>query len=139
MMTLIIVGVIRHLSSWIGWYTIANQTVTRQSAPNYVLPNGIKVRSYNHLDTGLLSSNNYAPRNTTCLLIWCIWCYGIVMVMGCITAILYGQLFETDSYWRHGITIKDGDLVLDIGANIGFYSLSLATQRKNLTILGTLS
>jgi 2-polyprenyl-3-methyl-5-hydroxy-6-metoxy-1,4-benzoquinol methylase len=58
---------------------------------------------------------------------------------GCITAILYGQLFETDSYWRHGITIKDGDLVLDIGANIGFYSLSLATQRKNLTILGTLS
>ena len=32
---------------------------------------------------------------------------------------LYREIFEGQSYLQHGITVQDGDVVVDVGANIG--------------------
>lgn len=32
---------------------------------------------------------------------------------------LYREIFEEQSYLQHGITVQDGDVVVDVGANIG--------------------
>ncbi len=39
------------------------------------------------------------------------------------TMFLYRQIFEEDEYARFGIRIGPGDLVVDVGANIGLFSL----------------
>jgi amino acid adenylation domain-containing protein/FkbM family methyltransferase len=36
---------------------------------------------------------------------------------------LYREVFELQAYIRHGITIDDGAFILDVGANIGLFSL----------------
>ncbi|HEX7182936.1 MAG TPA: amino acid adenylation domain-containing protein [Thermoanaerobaculia bacterium] len=36
---------------------------------------------------------------------------------------LYREIFENELYLRHGVTLRDGDCVFDVGANIGFFSL----------------
>lgn len=35
----------------------------------------------------------------------------------------YEDVFEKEIYLRHGVTIKDGDCIFDVGANIGFFTL----------------
>ncbi|MEL6444673.1 MAG: MupA/Atu3671 family FMN-dependent luciferase-like monooxygenase [Bacteroidota bacterium] len=40
-----------------------------------------------------------------------------------ITSGLYTEIFGDETYLRHGITIEDGDCVVDVGANIGMFSL----------------
>lgn len=40
------------------------------------------------------------------------------------TDFLYEEMFERDAYLRHGIELRGGDLVFDVGANIGLFSLS---------------
>ncbi len=42
----------------------------------------------------------------------------------------YREIFDDEVYNTHGITIKDGDVVFDIGANIGLFSL-FVTSPKN--------
>ncbi len=39
------------------------------------------------------------------------------------TDYLYDEIFKRQAYLRHGITIKDGDCVFDVGANIGLFML----------------
>jgi amino acid adenylation domain-containing protein/FkbM family methyltransferase len=41
------------------------------------------------------------------------------------TRFLYQEIFEQESYLRHGIEVRAGDCVFDVGANIGLLSLSL--------------
>ena len=36
---------------------------------------------------------------------------------------LYDDIFVRQSYLQHGITLKAGDVVFDIGANIGLFAL----------------
>jgi hypothetical protein len=48
--------------------------------------------------------------------------------------ILYHEIFETDSYGKHGIVVRDGDCVFDVGANAGFYSVHLARARRGLRL-----
>ena len=36
---------------------------------------------------------------------------------------LYREVFQLQAYIRHGITINDGDCILDVGANIGLFTL----------------
>ncbi len=36
---------------------------------------------------------------------------------------LYREVFTDRSYLRHGITFSDGDVVFDVGGNVGFFSL----------------
>jgi len=36
---------------------------------------------------------------------------------------LYKEVFEKQNYLRHNITLRDGDCIFDVGANIGMFSL----------------
>ncbi len=47
------------------------------------------------------------------------------------TDYLYKEIFEDQCYLRHGIRLRDGDTVVDIGANIGLFSLFVMSRCKN--------
>jgi amino acid adenylation domain-containing protein/FkbM family methyltransferase len=39
------------------------------------------------------------------------------------TDLLYRELFEERTYLRHGVGLRDGDCVFDVGANVGLFTL----------------
>ena len=39
------------------------------------------------------------------------------------TEFIYQEIFEKNTYLKHGISLKPGDCVMDVGANIGLFSL----------------
>jgi amino acid adenylation domain-containing protein/FkbM family methyltransferase len=39
------------------------------------------------------------------------------------TEYIYREIFELQAYLRHGITVNDGDVVFDVGANIGLFTV----------------
>lgn len=41
------------------------------------------------------------------------------------TVMVYRDIFEDDCYRRHGVTLRDGDCILDVGANTGLFILFL--------------
>jgi len=47
------------------------------------------------------------------------------------TDYLYREIFEDECYLRHGICLRDGDTVVDVGANIGLFSLFVLNRCKN--------
>src|SRR6185503_518120 len=47
------------------------------------------------------------------------------------TDYLYKEIFADQCYLRHGIRLRDGDTVVDIGANIGLFSLFVMSRCKN--------
>ena len=51
------------------------------------------------------------------------------------TDFLYKEMFERNAYLRHGIDIRDGDVVLDVGSNIGMFALSMHVRRAGLRIV----
>lgn len=52
------------------------------------------------------------------------------------TDFLYKEMFEVQAYLKHGITIKDGDCVFDVGTNIGLFTLFAHLQGKDITLYG---
>src|SRR4051812_11915781 len=40
---------------------------------------------------------------------------------------IYRDIFEDQCYRRHGVSVRDGDCVLDVGANTGLFVLYLNT------------
>jgi amino acid adenylation domain-containing protein/FkbM family methyltransferase len=48
--------------------------------------------------------------------------------------LLYREIFAENSYGRHGIRLDPGDTVIDIGANIGMFSLWAGLTAPNLRI-----
>lgn len=48
---------------------------------------------------------------------------------------VYNEVFVDKAYLRHGVTILDGDCILDVGANVGMFSLFASLQASNLRIL----
>src|SRR5205085_9677549 len=50
------------------------------------------------------------------------------------TDFLYQEVFETNAYLKHGISIKDGDCVLDVGANIGLFTLMANQQGRGVRV-----
>lgn len=50
------------------------------------------------------------------------------------TAYLYEDIFEQETYLKHGISLKDGSCIFDIGANIGFFSLFWHRKVNNANI-----
>ncbi len=51
------------------------------------------------------------------------------------TDYIYREIFEHRAYLRHGITLREGDTVLDVGANIGLFSLFASLARPGVRIL----
>jgi len=47
------------------------------------------------------------------------------------TDYVYKEIFEDQCYLRHGIRLRDGDTVVDIGANIGLFSLFVMSRCTN--------
>lgn len=47
------------------------------------------------------------------------------------TNILYPEIFDSEVYLRHGITLTSGDFVFDVGANIGLFTLFVARKCSN--------
>jgi FkbM family methyltransferase len=39
--------------------------------------------------------------------------------------LVYDDVFVNQVYWRHGISVRDGDCVFDVGANIGLFLIQL--------------
>ncbi|MBV9744033.1 MAG: FkbM family methyltransferase [Acidobacteriia bacterium] len=50
------------------------------------------------------------------------------------THFLHREIFVRRCYERNGVTVKDGDVVFDVGANIGMFSLSLMERFQGLRI-----
>ena len=50
------------------------------------------------------------------------------------TDYVYQEIFADQSYLRHDIQLADGDTVVDIGANIGLFTLFVLSRCKNPTI-----
>ncbi len=50
------------------------------------------------------------------------------------TRFVHGEVFGARSYLRHGIELRDGDCVFDVGANIGLASIFFCKERRNVHI-----
>jgi FkbM family methyltransferase len=50
------------------------------------------------------------------------------------TGFLYTEIFEDHTYHKNGIELKEGDVVFDVGANIGMFSLYVALHYPNTKI-----
>jgi len=51
------------------------------------------------------------------------------------TDYIYREIFELQAYLRHGITIRDGDCIVDAGANIGLFTVFASRVARNLRIV----
>jgi FkbH-like protein/FkbM family methyltransferase len=58
----------------------------------------------------------------------------IVQLNGYETDHLYREIFEEQCYLRHGISLEDGATVVDIGANIGLFSLFVTGRCPNAKV-----
>ena len=47
---------------------------------------------------------------------------------------VYEEINEENDYLPHGISVKDGDVIFDVGANIGLFSRFIAQQANGLQI-----
>ena len=51
------------------------------------------------------------------------------------TDYVYKEVFQDECYLRHGISLHDGDTVVDVGANIGLFSLFVMSRCRDARIL----
>ncbi|MBW4656021.1 MAG: FkbM family methyltransferase [Kaiparowitsia implicata GSE-PSE-MK54-09C] len=47
---------------------------------------------------------------------------------------IYAEVFTECHYLRHGISLQDGDCVVDVGANIGMFAVFLSTRFPKSTV-----
>lgn len=50
------------------------------------------------------------------------------------TNFIYKEIFESRCYEKHGISISDGDVVFDVGANVGIFACSLLKRFHHLKL-----
>ena len=50
------------------------------------------------------------------------------------TDFMYKEIFEEKIYLQHGVSLRDGDCVFDVGANIGMFSLFVGQTCRNAKI-----
>lgn len=48
--------------------------------------------------------------------------------------LIHHEIFETEAYLKHGISLEDGACVFDVGANAGFFSVYLARRFRRLKL-----
>jgi phthiocerol/phenolphthiocerol synthesis type-I polyketide synthase E len=51
------------------------------------------------------------------------------------TTFIFREIFEDRIYEQHGIRLGDGNVILDVGANVGLYALSLMQRFRDLKIV----
>jgi len=51
------------------------------------------------------------------------------------TEYIYNEIFVQQAYLRHGITIREGDCIVDVGANIGLFTVFASRLARNLRIV----
>jgi amino acid adenylation domain-containing protein/FkbM family methyltransferase len=51
------------------------------------------------------------------------------------TDYIYNEIFVLKAYVRHGITIRDGDCIVDAGANIGLFTVYASRLARGLRVL----
>ena len=51
------------------------------------------------------------------------------------TSYIYKEIFVLQAYLRHGITIRDGDCIVDAGANIGLFTVFASRLARDLRIV----
>jgi FkbM family methyltransferase len=49
-------------------------------------------------------------------------------------AFFYNDIFEKQIYLMHGVTLREGDCVFDVGANVGFFTLFANRHSKEIKI-----
>ena len=47
---------------------------------------------------------------------------------------LYKEIYDDETYFKHGIKLADGDCVFDVGANIGMFSLFVKDRWRNARV-----
>lgn len=50
------------------------------------------------------------------------------------TGKLYKEIYQDETYFKHGISLSDGDCVFDVGANIGMFSLFVKDRWRNARV-----
>jgi len=50
-------------------------------------------------------------------------------------AMLYREVIERGIYFRHGISVPENGLVLDVGANIGTFSIDVSQRQPSATVI----
>jgi 31-O-methyltransferase len=50
------------------------------------------------------------------------------------TRFVHGEVFGARCYLRHGIELRDGDCVFDVGANIGMASIFFSKERRGVRV-----
>lgn len=51
------------------------------------------------------------------------------------TRFIYTEIFEEHCYEQHGVTIRNGDVILDVGANVGLFALSVMERFRGLQLV----
>jgi FkbH-like protein/FkbM family methyltransferase len=59
---------------------------------------------------------------------------GLVQLNSYETDHLYEEIVRRRGYLRHGVDLRDGDCVFDVGANIGMFALFVHEQCRNATV-----
>lgn len=49
------------------------------------------------------------------------------------TTFAYKEIFEDKIYFQHGIEVRDGDCVFDVGANIGLFTIFVQERYRDVT------
>ncbi|MEH2054069.1 FkbM family methyltransferase [Nostoc sp.] len=50
------------------------------------------------------------------------------------TEYIFSEVFTEKQYFRHGITLNEGDCIFDVGANIGLFALFVSQLNKQVNI-----
>lgn len=50
------------------------------------------------------------------------------------TNYIFSEIFTEQQYIQHGIVVKEGDCIVDVGANIGLFTLFINRLQKHLTV-----
>lgn len=50
------------------------------------------------------------------------------------TEYVYKEIFVDNAYLKHDVVINDGDTIIDIGANIGLFTMWIQTQAQDTTV-----
>ncbi len=51
------------------------------------------------------------------------------------TDYIYNEIFVLQAYLRHGVTVRDGDCIVDAGANIGLFTMFVSRLVRNVRVI----